>query len=227
MADEVETPEVLDETPVKITNFKEFNARVAEGIAEYLGHVPSTAMVAWFGPGGAPSYFRPLAPMPIDRYSIPIAIFQNDDVVRIYTLPALPPEMRSPPEPPEKDWVVRKPLRFTLTKTAPTYVTEEMDLTIMSSEIIDEWTQAATEMNSADAELEKVMALVEALEPEQPAGANLKEWLRKEELLEALEARDHREVDDETQEGEDETELEAPNGAGAPTVVPSAIEPSP
>jgi hypothetical protein len=191
---------------VEITDAKSFYAVLDAGTKNYMGKVPVATAVGWFGPRDATgaavglTFFQlpqrltdgtaRAVPMSIDPFSVPIAIFQDDGMIRIYTLPAVVPTPRP------AEWTDRAPRRFTLSKAAPTMVIEEMPLGVMAELIIDEWTELAEGMSGADVELERVIALVEGLEPEQPVGANSKEWLRKDDLIEALETREHREVDD-------------------------------
>lgn len=200
MTDVVAENEDEDE---KITTLEQFHARIARGVGDTTRPVGS--LVSWFGPNGAPSFWKPREPVPFDKGSVIIAIFQSDDVVRVYTLPA------KTPEPKPADWVERRPLRYTLTRVAPTYVTEEMDLQMMADELIDEHVQVVTGMNSADAELERVIEMVELMDPV-PGGANV---IDRAELLEALEARDHREFDP-----DEEDEPSPPSGEQVSPVSP-------
>lgn len=198
------TEVAAEETEEHVTTIEQFNARIAAGIGDQA--TPVGSMAAWFGPDGKPSHWRPGNPVPFDSFSFIIAIFQDAATVRVYALPA------KPPEPQPADWKVRRPLRYTLTKVAPTYVIEEMDLTMMADEIIDERVRLATEINSADAELEKVIALIEFLDPI-PGGINV---IDRAELLEALEARDHREYEEEP----DGEEPDEENVVGVPSAAP-------
>ena len=212
-APEVEEDEDEDE---KVTTIERFNARIARGVGDAA--TPVGSMVAWFGPDGKPSHWRPAGAVPFDPFSIIIALFQNDAAVRVYTLPA------AIPEPQPKDWKVRRPLRYTLTKAAPTYVVEEMDLTTMADEIIDERVRLAAGMSTADAELERVIDLVELMDPT-PGTANV---IDRAELLEALEARDHREFDEAPEEKEETEEIVVGAGASAvPAVAPTIPAPAP
>lgn len=208
----------VEEEDEKIATIEQFNARIARGVGDAVH--PVGAMLAWFGPDGKPSHWKPLETVPFDRFSLVIALYQDDSVVRVYTLPA------KAPEPVDKDWKIRRPLRYTLTKTAATYVVEEMDLRTMADEIIDERVRLATGMNSADAELEKVIEMVELMDPV-PGGANV---IDRAELLEALEARDHREYEPEETEDDETEAVSPPTGAVAavaPTIPAPASTPPP
>src|SRR5271165_4160066 len=123
MTDAVAT-EVEEEDDEKVTSIEQFEARIARGVGDTV--TPTGMTLAWFGPDGKPSYWTRFQPAPLDRFSGVIAVYQNDLVVRVYTLPL------EPPKPKPADWDVRFPRRYTLTKTAPTYVVEEMNLTMMA-----------------------------------------------------------------------------------------------
>lgn len=212
-------PETDDE--IDVIDSKTLDAYINRGIKRYVGKVPQATVVGWYGKNGIEWIRLPtlkadgsavVHPLPIDPHSVPMSIFQNDAVIRVYTLPMPVPSPRP------AEWVDRPPRRFTFTKTAPTVVIEEMSLATVGQEIVSEWKELADELVTADEELELVMELVESMESAQPPGANLKEWVRKADLLEALEARDHREVDDE--EEEEETEQNVPNGAASQETSP-------
>jgi hypothetical protein len=210
--------------PVEINDTKSFYSVLDAGTKAYLGRVPVATAVGWFGPRDATgatvglTFFQlpqrltdgtaRAVPMSIDPFSVPIAIFQDDAMIRIYTLPAVVPEPRP------DAWTDRAPRRFTLSKAAPTMVIEEMTLAVMADLIVDEWVGLAEGMSGADVELERVVELIDAMEPEQPVGANAKEWIRKDDLIEALEAKEHR--------GVDEEEEEEPEANGSPTMAPTA-----
>jgi hypothetical protein len=229
MADQT-VVEAEGDDEINVVDSKTLDAFINRGIREYLGKVPVATMVGWYGKAGTIEYFQTpkiqadgsasVHPLPIDRYSVPMAIFQNDEVIRVYTLPMPIPKERP------ADWVDRGPRRFTFTKTAPTLVIEEMTLATIGAEIVDEWTQLAEEMTSADAELEKVVSLVEAMETDQPNGTNLKEWIRKQELLDLLEDKVHRETEEDDDE-EEEDEVANGGVALAATSAPSAAIPTP
>jgi hypothetical protein len=215
------TTDTTPAPPPAVVDPKSFYARLDEGTKDYLGKVPVATMVGWFGAGGLTFFQLPqrltdgtarAVPMSIDPFSVPIAIFQDDAVIRVYSLPALAPDPRP------AEWVDRAPRRFTLTKGAPTLVIEELPLAVMADEIIHEWEELAEGMNLADLELERIVALIDSIDPLQPPGANKEEWINKAELLEALEAHEHRENDDE-EELEDEPEPEV-NGAQPPAPPP-------
>ena len=212
-------PEADDE--IEVVDSKTLDAYINRGIKRYVGKVPQATVVGWYGKNGIEWIRLPtlkadgsavVHPLPIDPHSVPMSIFQNDAVIRVYTLPMPVPSPRP------AEWVDRPPRRFTFTKTAPTVVIEEMSLATVGEEIVSEWVELAEEMSSADAELERVIDFVESLESAQPPGANLKEWVRKADLIDALDGREHREVDD--GEEEEETEQDAPNGAASQETSP-------
>lgn len=184
----------------KISSIEEFRDRILDGVHTDIDDLPKGAMVAWFG--GAT--FKPNEAVPFDEFSRVIAIFQNDDVARVYSLPA------APPQPVPSGWKVKSPIRYTLTKVAPTYVAEVMDLTTFADEIIDEWNEVGLGMNSAEAEREAIIAHIEAFGAEAIGGAALVQELRDEVHL------DDGDDDNEPSEDESATPSVAPMPPGAP-----------
>lgn len=194
-----------DEAPKRISNMQEFQSYVKDGTRGYLDSVPIAAMAAWFGPGGSQMYFQPLGQFQIDPYSTPIAIFHDDNVIRVYTLPS------KVPDPKPAVWTDRRPRRYTFTKTAPTYVVEEMDLQLMADEIIDEWVVLAEATSSAEAELDKV---IQWITDEKPATIA--------DIIVGLHEGAHRMTDD---DGDEEEEDDDASGGGNVTPPPAPQTP--
>jgi hypothetical protein len=191
-----------------ITTIKEFGDAILEGVRADFNDLPKGATFAWFNnpSTNSPTMFKHGEPVPFDSFSRVIALFQDDDVVRIYTMPA------APPNPIPADWKARSPTRYTLTKTAPTYFAETMNLDAMASEMIEEWNAIADGINAADIELESVIEYIEGLAIE---GAMVNSSV----LLEGLRNEEHREEDD--SDPEPETEPDASAAPAVPTDAPA------
>lgn len=173
-----------------IKTIGEFGAAILEGVSVDIDDLPKGSMAAWFADPATnrPTIFRVNAAVPFDAYSRVIAIFQGEETIRVYTLPAAPPEPRP------ADWKDQSPSRFTLTKTAPTYVAEVMNLDAMAALLIDEWDT----LGDTDSAEEELAAVIEYLR-----GKNLTS------LAEALEAGEHH-ADDGEPDLEAKTETQPP-----------------
>jgi hypothetical protein len=208
----------------KLTSIKEFGERIAQGVETDPAELPQSQTAAWFGPGGSLLYLELFKPNPLDRvagsallsYSVIAAIFHDDETIRVYTLPAAIPDPRP------TDWKVRSPGRTTLTKTAPTYVTEAIPLDTMADLIIDEWNALAGASSPADAELAAVVDYIESLN----------ETVSRERLVSDLTEGLHRgeaEPDDDDDEPEEPAPPALPvvgNGHAGPAGPPGATGPS-
>jgi hypothetical protein len=169
----------------KITTIKAFSERILSGVQADIDDLRRGGGAMWFGPG-SPCFIELTKPLPFDEYSVAIAVFQNDSVIRVYTLPAVPPTPRP------AAWKTREPMCYTLTKLAPTYVFETMSLETMADEIVDEWNELAVEMSSAEAEREAVIDYIESFGAE-PIGA----------MTLAQEIRDEVHLEDDDDEGDE------------------------
>jgi hypothetical protein len=185
-----------------ITDVKEFGQYIQDSAASDIDELPKCGTVGWFGPNGGFMFFEVFKPNPLDRFSTIFAIFQSDDTIRLYQLPGA-----KPADVAEKDWRIRPPSRWTLTRVAPTYVSEAFpSMDSIADAIIAEFDELGEESTSADAELAKVLEFIEAASPLTDRNT----------LLEQLGDLQHREVED-----DDDDEPEAA-GVGAPPAAPSA-----
>jgi hypothetical protein len=186
----------------KITTVEQFRDRISDGVHADIDDMPRGMMVAWFGG----TMWKPGEAVPFDEYSRVIAIFQNDDVARVYSLPA------APPNPIPGGWKVKSPIRYSLTKTAATYVAEVMDLTTFADEIINEWNEVALGMSSAEAEREAIIDHIESFGAEVLTGSVLVQELRDEIHL--------ADDDDDSPDDEPNDEPAAPSVPPAPPGAP-------
>jgi hypothetical protein len=196
-----------------ITTGKEFVDRIMAGMSSDINDLPQAQTAAWFNsPTGNATVFKTGEPVPFDEFSFVAGIFQDDTVIRIYAFP------RKAPEPTPANWVVRRPTRYTLTRTAPTYVSEFMNLEVMADEIINEWDQLASGMSSAEVEREAIIDWLSTFGNEQLFGPRLIEEIRDEAHLETDES------DDDEPDEPEETGVGAapPPPAVTPTPEPSA-----
>jgi hypothetical protein len=188
----------------------EFGERILEGAGVDIETLKHGQMVVWFpAPNGSPSVFKQGDPCPMDPMSRVIAIFQNDDVIRVYTLAV-------PPEPKPDAWKPQPPACYTLSRTAPTYVIETMMLDVMADEIADEWSELADGMSSAARELEAVMAHIGSLD----------ELIHRAQLLKELQEGLHHGADDEEEEIETTDEGVSDTMPPPAPVAPGATIPS-
>lgn len=186
-----------------ITDVKEFGQYIQDNAVPDIDELPKCGLVGWFGPNGGFMYFEVFKPNPLDLYSTIFAIFQGDDTIRIYQLPGA-----RPPAVAEKDWLVRPPSRWTLTRVAPTYVREAFpSLDSIADAIIEEFDELGEGSTSADAELARVLEFLE----------NAPALQSRDNLIASLSLLDHRETNDEDEEPE--TELA---GVGAAPAAPAA-----
>jgi hypothetical protein len=195
-----------------ITDVKEFGQYIQDSAASDIDELPKCGTVGWFGPNQGFMYFEVFKPNPLDRFSTIFAIFQSDDTIRIYQLPGA-----KPADFPEKDWKVRAPSRWTLTRVAPTYVSEAFsNLDTLADAIVAEFDELGEASTSADVELSRVLEFLEAASPLTPVR----------ELVEQLGDLQHREIDDDDDE-EPETDPAgaAPTVSSPPTPVPLAPVP--
>jgi hypothetical protein len=193
----------------KMQTFKEFYAAIVENVRAEIDDLPHGSMVTWFpDPNGRPTVFRQSKPCPLDPESIIFAIFQGPTDARVYTLGA------PPPDPKPTGWTGRAPTRYTLTKTAPTFVAETMTLEAMANEMAEEWNQIADGVNAADIELESVIEYIEGL----AVGSG---FVAKADLIEGLRNEDHRDLPDD----EPETEPDASAAPSAPADAPAQEAP--
>jgi len=196
-----------------ITTAQEMIEAIFEAIPN-LSKLPQGRSVGWLpAPGSlAPTMIKAGEPIPFDPYSRVVSIFHDDEVIRVYTLGLVPPE----PKP--KDWTPSPPMRFTLTKSAPTYVSEIMNLDTMATEMIKEWVMVESDMTSTEAEREKVVAYLEAFVTDmQSAMFN--------EIIQDIREGVHAEPDD-----DDDDDLDEPDDIEAdPTAAPavSVVAPAP
>jgi hypothetical protein len=191
-----------------ITTGQEFIDTIMAGMSSDINDLPQPQAVAWFNdPLGKATIFRMGQSVPFDEFSFVAGIFHDDAVIRVYTVP------RKPPEPKPEAWTIRRPTRYILSRTAPTYVSETMNLEIMATEIIDEWDQLAVDMSSAEVEREAIIAHIEGFGTEAISGPSLIEELRDEVHLE--------------EDDEDEEETETAEGVGAPPAPPVVVAPTP
>jgi hypothetical protein len=183
---------MADDTAQVVMTAREFGERIVEGAGVDIESLRHGALFAWFDK----MVFRQAEPLPMNPQATVIAIFQNDDVVRVYTL-------ARPPDPRPDSWKPGPPACYTLSKAAPTYVVETMSLEVMADEIADEWSELADGMSSAARELEAVVAHVEGMD----------ELIHRDQLLKDLAEGIHHGIDD-------EDEPEEPSGVVAGDTTP-------
>lgn len=195
----------------RISTITEFTDKILDGVGADINDLPRSSSMLWLGPGGSPVFLEVKKAVPFDPSSFVVAIFHNDAVVRVYTLPL------KQPTPVPDGWKVRPPQRYTLSRTASTYVCDEMSLDTMADEIVEEWNQLALEMSSADIELEAVKDYIEGLPPTTTLG----------QLIEMLDAGLHHEEEEETEIVENGATVPAPpppaaaSGSAEPTTATS------
>jgi hypothetical protein len=182
-----------------ITDVKEFGQYIQDSAASDIDELPKCGTVGWFGPNQGFMYFEVFKPNPLDVYSTIFAIFQGDDTIRIYQLPGA-----KPPNTPDDKWRIRPPSRWTLTRVAPTYVSEAFpSMDAIADAIVAEFDELGEASASADVELTRVIEFLEAASPLTPVR----------ELVEQLGDLQHREIDD-----DDDEEPETDPAGAAPTV---------
>jgi hypothetical protein len=118
--------------------------KLAKEIEERSGvdpaDMPRLAHFVWFSVmNGGPTLFTVGQPLPFKKATVVYAMFQNDEVVRVYVLATAQ----------EDDKSAAPPSRYTFSKQAPTYSVEVMTLEVFMDEIADEW-QAAAGLNDDD-----------------------------------------------------------------------------
>jgi hypothetical protein len=190
-----------------IADVKEFGQYIENNTASDIGELPKCGSVGWFGPNGGFMFFEVFKPNPLDRFSTIVAIFQSDDTIRLYQLPTAPPKDVG------TDWRVRPASRWTLTRVAPTYVSEAFpSMDSIADAIVEEFDEIGEGSTSADAELARVIQFLEDASPLTPVP----------ELVEQLGDLQHREDDDDDEEPEEE-----PAGVGAAPVPVAPLTPVP
>jgi hypothetical protein len=202
----------------ELKTMKEFGERIMVAAGVDVDELPHGVMFTWFGaPNGSPTVFRQGEPAPLDPQSRVIALFQNDDAARIYTIALVPPD----PKP--ADWKPKAPARYTFSKLAPTYFVETMTLEVMADEIGDEWSELADGVSSGQRELDAVIEHIEGLD----------EWVGKSTLIAELQGGLHHGVDgDDEEEGEGELDdgpsdtIPPPPGVAAIVEAPPETPPS-
>ena len=209
-----------------ITTVQEFGEAILEGVRTPIQDLPKPAQVAWFGPNAGLVYIEINKPNPLDKFSVVVAIFHDDESFRIYTMPAaIPAEIKATPDGKftfpngsPADWRVRALSRSILSRLAPTYVTEAFpNLDVMADAIIDEWNMLADGVSSADAELEAVCDFIEAeIEAPTPFGGL-------QQLVDDLRAGAHHEEDDEDDDGDSDSPTTTPNQEPASPSAPAAV----
>jgi hypothetical protein len=154
-----------------IQTIKELGEAILEGVRADPSMLPKPALVAWFGPNASLLYIEINKPSPMDRFSVVVGIFHDDDNIRIYTLPAsVPKEATKGPDGKlmvgNFEWIVRSASRIILSRISPTYVQESLpNLDALADAMIDEWNVLAEGVTSAELELESVCDYLEGLEP--------------------------------------------------------------
>src|SRR5579864_3162215 len=109
----------------------ELTQKIEEASGLSIDELPRMTGFSWFqNAKGEPITIVLGQPFPLKDGTTAYAMFQNDDVVRVYTL-SKSAEKPSPPS------------RYTFTKTAPTYAAEVMSLDTFIDEIAEEWQEAA------------------------------------------------------------------------------------
>jgi hypothetical protein len=204
-----------------ITTVKEFGEAILEGVRAPIDDLPKPALVAWFGLNASLLYIEINKPNPLDRFSVVIAIFHDEEALRIYTLPAALPQGVSGSggkfvdgNGNPVDWRIRAPSRSILSRIAPTYVTEAFpNLDVMADAIIDEWNMLADGISSADAELE---AVIEYLETFPKGGVSV------EHILDDLRAGAHH-IDEDDEDDGDDSPTTTPNQEPASPPAPVAV----
>lgn len=172
-----------------IETVEQFYKRIIERVADDIDALPKAMSAAWFDNPTTkrPTIFQVQEIHPFDPFSRIIAIFQDADTIRVYTLPA------APPEPKPADWQPRQPTRYTLSRTAPTYVAEIFPLEAAAEAIADEW-NAIAGPDTAEDELE---AVIDFLREQGP-------MLDRDKVIAQLEAGEHQDAgDDDEGEGDD------------------------
>jgi hypothetical protein len=196
-----------------ITDVKEFGQYIQDTAVPDIDELPKCGTVGWFGPNGNFMYFEVFKPNPLDRFSTIFAIFQSDDTIRIYQLPGAKPADIT-----EKDWRVRAPSRWTLTRVAPTYVSEAFpSLDSIADAIIEEFDEQGEGATSADAELARVLDHLEN------AGA----LTTRDDLIAQLTDLAHRDVDDDDDEEPETDPAPAAPGVAAAPLTPVPLSPTP
>lgn len=110
----------------------ELTQKIEEASGLSIDELPRMSGWVWFPPFDVTG--KPVHPIvvsagqefPLKDGAIVFAMFQDNEVVRVYTL-SRDPKKASPPS------------RYTLTKTAPTYGAEVMSLETFIDEIAEEW----------------------------------------------------------------------------------------
>ena len=187
----------------EVKTIQEFGEAVLAGVSVDIDDLPKGAMVSWFADPstGKPTTFKVGEVHPFDPYSRVIGIFQSEETIRVYTLPAAPPTPRP------NDWKDRPPTRYTLTRDAPTFVAETMvSLDVMAALLIEEW-NVLGDVDSAEEEREAVT-----------------QWLREKNLVtlaDAIEAGEHLERDEEPEGAPPAPEALKPPAAPTPPAPPA------
>lgn len=136
-----------------IETVEQFRQRILDNVTDDIDELPRGVEAAWFNDPvtNTPTKFQINQSVPFDKFSRVVAVFQSDDVIRVYSMPS------APPDPKPADWPTRPPTRYTLTRTAPTYVAEILTLEAMADAISDEWNAVGDANETAAGELETVL----------------------------------------------------------------------
>ena len=112
-------------------NTNELKDKIEEASGLSIDELPRVTGLSWFqGLTGKQVVVVTGAEFPLLEGAVVYAMFQNDDVVRVYTL-SKDQKKASPPS------------RYTFTKSAPTFVAEVMSLDTFIDEIAEEWQMVA------------------------------------------------------------------------------------
>ena len=113
----------------------ELTQKIEEASGLSVDELPRMSGFVWFASvkdnlPTPPMVIAAGAPFPLKDGAVVYAMFQDNEVVRVYTL-SRDPTKASPPS------------RYTLTKAAPTYGAEVMSLETFIDEIAEEWQMVA------------------------------------------------------------------------------------
>lgn len=102
--------------------------------------LPIGRSYVWFGNSGQPAVIRLGEKSPFNQRMGVVAMFHNQDEVRVYAVPIDKPEKNEIPT----------PTRYTLSKTAPTFFVEALPQAVFEAEIADELSVLAGETANPD-----------------------------------------------------------------------------
>jgi hypothetical protein len=177
---------------------------ILEGVEGDIDDLPKGASAVWYPTTtDARTTFRVGEFVPFDPYSRVVGIFHNDDVIRVYTLPAAAPTPRP------QAWIDRAPMRYTLSRTAPTYAVDTMNLDAFAAETIKEWNALVDDEEGPNAD-DELLAVVEYIERRSSETGGM---LALTKLVEELNEGAHRPDDEEEEEGDEEETAADPTQA--------------